>query len=370
MALTQRICIFLVLNMVSSFHTSAFWALVVLLLTCSSGLVSANDLVETWIPNKRAALVIGNANYSEEKASLVNPVNDATAIAATFNQMGYDRVDLKLDLTGQSFKQTLRDFESYLSSSVNTDVVFFYAGHGIQIGGENYLIPTDADIQSETDIEDQGIPMSMVTAYFERDRPGANIIILDACRNNPFTEGKSRAWGNTGRGLTRIDINHDGQGPGSYISYATAPGRIADDGNEEHSVYTESLLKRIILPIPISQIFQLVRSDVIAKTSKRQQPEDLSRLTSNVYFQNVKFTQVNAGTTSIAEVEAQIRSQISAQYQAKKEKLEHRELTLKTRTKQLDQEEAAVKAREQEAKEKIKQANKKIRDSSFIPGIM
>lgn len=370
MALILKTYILRVLNMASSFYKPFFWAHLVILLTFQSGLVSAKDIVETWVPNKRAALVIGNGNYSEDKASLDNPVNDATAIAATFKQMGYDRVDLKLDLTSQSFKQTLRDFESYLSSSIDTDVVFFYAGHGIQTGGQNYLIPVDADIKSETDIEDQGIPMSTVTAYFERNRPGANIIILDACRNNPFTEGKSRGWGSTGRGLTRIDINHEGQGPGSYISYATAPGRIADDGNKEHSVFTESLLQRIVMPIPISQIFQQVRSDVIAKTSKRQQPEDLSRLTSNVYFQDVKFISNNASQTSIAQVEEIIRSQIEAQYRAKIENLETLESSLDAREEQLQKKESDTKAREQEARDKIKQANKKIRDTSFIPGIM
>jgi len=335
----------------------------------------ASEVNPNWAPNKRAALIIGNGNYEDKKAFLNNPVNDAKAIAATFRQMGYDRVDLKIDLKSKDFKKSLRDFESYLSDSIDTDVVFFYAGHGIQFNGQNYLIPTDADIQREHDIKEQGVPMSTIAAYFDRDRPGANIIILDACRNNPFTEGQSRGWGNTGRGLTRIDINHEGKGPGSYISYATAPGRIADDGNgdSEHSVFTESLLKRIILPLPVSNIFQLVRSDVITTTSKKQQPEDLSRLTANVYFQDVKLSNTNSSTTSIAQIEkmrAQIEARYKAEYKDKHERINEKEFLINTKDQQLKEKELEVAELEKNARKKIKQANKKIRDTSFMPGIM
>ncbi|WP_342722022.1 caspase family protein [Bradyrhizobium sp. B097] len=225
----------------------------------------------------RLALVLGNSNYQAVPA-LGNPANDAADLATALRSIGFDVIEQR-DGTRSAIANAVRDFSKRLSGA---DVaLFFYAGHGLQMNGENYLVPVDAKIETPADVRFN--TMNLTDIQQEMEGAGrANIIILDACRNNPFLEKLARSTrAAPTRGLGRIDAT----GQGSLIVYSTQPNNVALDGAGRNSPFTAALLKHIATPgIEVRQMLSRVRGDVLAATSQQQTPWDSSSLVGDVYL--------------------------------------------------------------------------------------
>ncbi|MCX6300956.1 MAG: caspase family protein [Bacteroidia bacterium] len=224
-------------------------------------------------PLRKSALVIGNGNYISSVLS--NPENDARAMDAILSGLGF--VVFKYENLNQSqMKKAIDDFGLKLKG---VDVgLFFYAGHGIQANGYNYLIPVDAQLATERQIEYDCVQADRILALMEGSGTKVNIIILDACRNNPFERSWTRS--STGRGLAFMNAPS-----GTLIAYSTAPGTTALDGSGNNSPYTSAILESIQIPgISITQMFQNVTRLVSQKTGKQQVPWISSSLTSDFYF--------------------------------------------------------------------------------------
>ena len=230
---------------------------------------------------RRVALVIGNAAYVHAPV-LDNPVHDARALASALARLGFE-VLTGLDQTADQMRSTLRAFSAALERA---DVaLFFYAGHGIQLGGRNHLIPVDADITREADVDFATLELDLILAQMER-AAATRIVLLDACRNNPFETRLTRAMGQSrsathlGRGLAPVDS--DG---GAFIGFATDPGAVAFDGTGRHSPFTRALLDHIEVPgLELNAMMTRVRADVFAATGRLQRPWSTSSLLREVYL--------------------------------------------------------------------------------------
>jgi len=228
---------------------------------------------------KRIALIIGNASYING-GSLANPINDARAIASTLTSLGF-KVIKHEDLGLAEMKRAVDNFGNMLSQY---DVsLFFYAGHGIQVNGNNYLIPIDAKIASKNDVEYNCIEAGRVLSKMEDAQCKTNLIILDACRNNPFERSWSRAVRVNGGGTGLAFMNAPS---GSLIAYSTAPGNTAADGDTgTNGVYTASLLEHMKTPnITIEEMFKRVRVSVEEKTNKKQVSWESTSLKGSFFF--------------------------------------------------------------------------------------
>ena len=228
---------------------------------------------------KRIALVIGNSDYMNA-GRLANPVNDARGMADALSSLGFKV--LKYEDLGQSdMKRVIDEFGSMLSQY---DVsLVFYAGHGIQVNGNNYLIPVDAKISSKKDVEYNAIDAGRILSKMENSKSKTNIIILDACRNNPFERSWNRAVKLNGGGGGLAFMNAP---TGSLIAYSTAPGSTASDGEiGTNGVYTSALLEHMKTPnITIEEMFKRVRVTVEAKTDKKQVSWESTSLKGNFFF--------------------------------------------------------------------------------------
>ena len=227
---------------------------------------------ESEIRPRRVALLIGNSNY---KASpLRNPSNDAKDMGQVLEDLNFDRVILVLDANLQEMDSAVNEFYTELGrGSVG---VFYYAGHGIQSHGENYLIPVDAEIALETDLRYKALPLGLVLNRIDDASNDVSIVILDACRNNPF----SRSWRSSASGLATVDAPK-----GVFIAYATAPGSVAGDGEGRNGTFTQALLKYIRTPgLTVEELFKDVRVEVQSVTRERQIPWDSSSLTGDFSF--------------------------------------------------------------------------------------
>ena len=215
---------------------------------------------------KRVALVIANSDY-EYAEKLVNPGNDARAIAEAFKRLDFDKVTLKENLNYRNLRLALKDFANE-SAGAELAMVYF-AGHGIEVSGQNYLIPTDARLESATDIDFEGIPLPSVMSSVE----GANnlkLVILDACRNNPFRSRMALRSGtrSIGRGLAPVEPENN-----TMVAFAAKEGTVALDGDGEHSPYANALLQVIEQPgVEIGFMFRRVRDLVLKATGSRQEP--------------------------------------------------------------------------------------------------
>lgn len=241
-----------------------FGALIVLLIGWSA----------TAQATARIALVIGNGGY--QSAPLANPVNDAEAVAAALSDTGFD-VDRVIDADRQDMRRAIRNFaERVKTSGRNTAAVFYYAGHGVQAGGRNYLIPIAADLQSAADLEYEAIDAQWALDLLGETRAGVSIVILDACRNNPF---RSVARSGT-RGLAQMDAPR-----GSILAYSTAPGAVASDGGGRNSPYSGALAAAMRSPgLSVEEMFKQVRRQVLVETEQRQIPWESSSLVGDFYF--------------------------------------------------------------------------------------
>ncbi len=222
---------------------------------------------------KRTALVIGNSTY--EGGSLRNPANDARDIARTLNELNFD-VTLQLDANQEHMEEAISEFGRTLYQGGIG--LFYYAGHGVQVSGENYLIPTNARIESESDVRYKGVNMGQILGKMGEARNGLNIIILDACRDNPF----ARSFRSSTRGLAVV---RDAAPKGTFIAYATSPGKVASDGEESNGLYTKHLLQNMTKPnLSIEQVFKRVLQEVERETNGQQTPWTSSSFSGDFHF--------------------------------------------------------------------------------------
>lgn len=225
-------------------------------------------------PEQRVALVIGNANY-QNAPQLANPDDDAKSMAQFLNSAGFEVV-AATDLTQNDMLRVVQDFSAKVASrGPNTVAMVYYAGHGVQLAGENYLVPVDAKVSSPTELVNNSVRLVDVMSTLETIPSRMRIVILDACRNNPFPNVND-----AGRGLAIVDAPN-----GSIVGYSTAPGAEAQDGTNGHSPYTQAFLDVAREPnVPIEQLFKRVRLEVNQTTSGAQIPWESSSLTSDFTF--------------------------------------------------------------------------------------
>ncbi|WP_461080491.1 caspase family protein [Spirosoma flavus] len=225
---------------------------------------------------KRLALVIGNSAYPLGN-KLVNPVNDATDMANSLKKLGFDVMTFT-DLNRQGLVNAINEFGQKLQTAKYQVGMFYYAGHGVQFEGNNYLVPVDAKPGSAGDIDFVCERVDRVLRKMDEAQVATNIVVLDACRNNPFDRSFSR--GGDDKGLSNMKAP-----TGTFIAFATAPGKTSADGSGRNGIFTESLLRRMIEPnVTIESVFKRVRNDVMTKTNSQQTPWDQSSLTGEDFF--------------------------------------------------------------------------------------
>src|SRR3954452_16799019 len=239
-----------------------------------SGLLAVSNLVgdeaiaqKEGLAQKRVALVIGNSNYINVRA-LANPENDASAMAALFREAKFDVVDASNNLGGLEMRRLFRDFAE---KSRGADIaVVYYAGHGIEIDGINYLLPVDTALKRDIDVEDEAISLDRIVRMLEPAKR-LRLIILDACRDNPFvkTVRRTSETRSIGRGLVRIEPPSSD----TLITYAAKERTTASDGDGKHSPFTTALLKNLTVPgLDLRIALGRVRDDVMEMTRNRQEP--------------------------------------------------------------------------------------------------
>lgn len=232
------------------------------------------------VAERRVALVIGNAAYPGV-AVLKNPANDARDIAAKLKRLGFD-VIVRTDVRQKEMLRALTEFGDKVQTG--TEALFFYAGHGMQVRGRNYLIPIDAEIRSESSVSSEAVDVDQLLDKLATAR--LSLVILDACRNNPF----ERRFRGGGQGLAQINAP-----TGTLIAYATAPGKVAADGDGRNGLYTAELLSAMDVPgIKIEDVFKRVRGNVVKKSGDAQTPWESSSLTGDFYFRPGK---LNSGSS-------------------------------------------------------------------------
>ncbi|MGR9053629.1 MAG: caspase family protein, partial [Gammaproteobacteria bacterium] len=229
-------------------------------------------LSQQVMPMPKTALVIGNSAYTV--APLANPANDAKAMGETLRELGFD-VDVYVDLELGGMVEAIRKFGNKLKESRGLGL-FFYAGHGMQIDGVNYLIPVQNGIEAADEVRYKSINADMVLSKMESAGNNFNIVIMDACRNNPFP----KKFRSAEQGLARMDAP-----TGSIIAYATAPGSTAADGTGSNGLYTSHLLSAMKIPgLSVEEVFKQVRIGVLEESEGRQTPWEASSLTGNFEF--------------------------------------------------------------------------------------
>ena len=222
-------------------------------------------------PQKRTALVVGNGAYAS--APLRNPINDARAMARALKDLSFD-VILRENLDQKEMKKEIQAFGQKLQKGGVG--LFYFAGHGVQVNGHNYLLPVGASIEHENQVEYEAVDMGAVLSEMDYARNHLNIVILDACRDNPF----ARSFRSTSQGLASINAPS-----GTVISFATAPGSVANDGLGENGVFTGELIKAMMQPgLKIEDVFKQVRSAVREATRGKQVPWESSSLEGDFYF--------------------------------------------------------------------------------------
>jgi len=223
------------------------------------------------IKEKRIALVIGNANYANGQ-TLKNPVNDANLMAKTLKSLGFEVIE-RTDANKGAIEQAVYEFSKKLPD-YNVSL-FYYAGHGVQVDGINYLIPVDAQLNEKGDIKFQAVSVNYVVDELEQYPDNTNIVILDACRSNPF-----RSWQRgSGSGFKAI-----APASGTIISFATSEGLTAADGEGENGLFTEVLAKQLIIPQPIENVFKKTRIEVEKLSKNAQSPQEWTKLKGDFWF--------------------------------------------------------------------------------------
>lgn len=222
---------------------------------------------------QRIALVIGNSDYAAI-GRLANPRNDAELMAGTLSGLGFQVTKL-IDADQRTMKQAMLDFGRSLRDGVEASL-FYYAGHGVQANGQNYLVPVDAVIRDQGELDLQAIDVNAFLRVMQNSASKVNIVVLDACRNNPFASSLRSAT----RGLAMVDAPR-----GTYIAYSTAPGTAALDGNGSNSPYTLALTRAMQSPgLKIEDTFKQTRRIVLEETRNEQVPWETSSITGDFFF--------------------------------------------------------------------------------------
>jgi len=228
-------------------------------------------IVNSTFIGKRLALVIGNQAYNVRP--LLNPRNDADDVSRVLRSTGFEVIDLR-DATLAQMRTSVRQFGERLMS--NDVGLVYYSGHGIEVKGRNYFIPVNADIKASDEVADQALDVSLILAKMDTAKKGVNILIVDACRDDPF----GRSFRSNSRGLATMDAPQ-----GTLIAYATAPGSVAADGTGRNSPFTKHLVRAMQVPnTPIELMFKEVRRAVREETKNQQTPWENSSLIGNFYF--------------------------------------------------------------------------------------
>jgi hypothetical protein len=233
----------------------------------------AVDAAET-----RVALVIGNSAYTTVPV-LPNPARDSEAVAGTLRSLGFETVRVASDLTYDALRRALRDFATIAEKA--DWALIYYAGHGMEVGGVNFLIPVDARLKTDRDATFEAIPLDLVLSSTEGARK-LRLVILDACRDNPFMRQMTRtiATRSIGRGLTGVEPEG-----GTLVVYAAKAGQVAFDGQGETSPFVTSLIRRMAEPgVEINKLFRLVRDDVLTATNRLQEPFVYGSLPGEDFF--------------------------------------------------------------------------------------
>lgn len=225
---------------------------------------------------ERLALVIGNSDYQQQ--FLKNPINDVKAMEVVLRKRGF-KVISGSDLDRKGMRKLIRKFGKRLKSTLGVGF-FYYAGHGVQYQGKNYLIPLRADIEEEHDIPDDAISVDRILSTMDAARNKINIMVLDACRNNPFP--KSFRW-SAGAGFAAMDPKN--RAVGTYIAYSTGKGQKAKDGEGKHSPFAKHLLVAMETPgLDVEQLFKLVRTEVKNETGGKQTPWSETSLVGDSFY--------------------------------------------------------------------------------------
>lgn len=225
---------------------------------------------------KRLALVIGNGAY-QKVSPLSNPVNDASDMAKALQGVGFEVIK-GTDTNLVQMRRLIREFGEKLEAQKGVGL-FYFAGHGVEVRGKNFLIPVDAEISREVETEDYAIDVNTILRQMDAANNGFNVVILDACRNNPFSRGWNRS--NDTGGLANVNAP-----TGTYIAYAAAPGTTASDGKgTRNGVFTGALLKNLKRPnLKLEEVFKATREEVMTQTGNKQVPWDSSSIKGDFYF--------------------------------------------------------------------------------------
>ena len=237
--------------------------------------LSVTTNFEFYKNEKKTALIKGNGSY--KSGPLKNAVNDALDMAALLSGKGF-KVILRQDASRTEMREAIREFGNEITQGGVG--LFYYSGHGLQVDGVNYLIPIDADIQLKAEVADECVSAATVLKVMEYSNNRINIIILDACRNNPF-----RSFSRSDeKGITKMDPPQ-GAKQGSIVAFATAPGDVASDGDGRNGLYTSKLIKYINTPgLTLEEVFKKARIDVLGESAGRQMPWENNSLTGEFFF--------------------------------------------------------------------------------------
>ena len=283
--------------------------------TAVASLILLVSALETASAEKRVALVIGNSAY-DNTAPLKNPSNDAVDIAETLRTLRFEVID-GTDLSKREMEKRIRAFADKLAGA---DVgLFYYAGHGLQVDGRNFLAPVDATLRTDTDLDFEAIELDLVLKQLERNSR-VSIVFLDACRDNPLARNLTVTGRSTsvGRGLAQVD-----KAVGMMIAFATQPGNVALDGEGRNSPFTEALLQHIDSEgASINDVMINVRKDVLEKTNGRQIPWENSSLTGQFYFKRAAVAETSADEIAALRAEiAQLKADEDALPEPEQEQL-------------------------------------------------
>ncbi len=223
---------------------------------------------------RRVALVIGNTNYGRSMGRLVNPANDAEDMARKLRQLGF-QVTLKRDLDREGMERAVEDFSEQAQGAAVA--LFYFAGHGVQVDRVNYLVPLRSRLRKQLDAKYRAVPASWVVDNMKSGGARANIVILDACRNNPLPKSSRSA----GSGLAAMQV-----GTGTLVAFAAGPGQTADENpRQRNGLYTSELLKHMGIPgISILDVFQRTREGVYRRSRRKQTPQDWIQLVGTIYL--------------------------------------------------------------------------------------
>lgn len=217
--------------------------------------------------DKRVALVIGNSAY-KNAPRLANPVNDAGLVGSMFRNAGFDTVEVRLDLNASEMRRSLREFAARTRDA--DMAVIYYAGHGIELDGSNYLVPTDAMLETDGDVLDETVALDRAL-YAVEPAKQLRLVILDACRDNPFAKTMKRTLASRaiGGGLAKVEPTS----PNTMIAFAAKAGSTASDGDSRNSPFAVALTDHLPKPgLDLRKAFGFVRDDVLKKTGNKQEP--------------------------------------------------------------------------------------------------